>query len=130
MDPSRCTGSTSRQAGEALQRALWARTWRKRSDLSSDYERPADHAPTRIEPVGIAMELAVAPEGAMVDPERISELRRRAKSDLKVSATLARWALEAERARTGWTIGKGERSTESEARPVFRRARDGRAHRR
>lgn len=97
---------------EALQRALWARTWRKRSDLLSDYERPADHAPARIEPVGIATEPKVAPEGAMVDPERISELRRRAKSDVKVSATLARWALDAERARTGWTIGKGERSTE------------------
>lgn len=98
---------------EALQRALWARTWRKRSDLLSDYERPAaDHTPARIEPVGIATEPKVAPEGAMVDPERISELRRRAKSDVKVSATLARWALDAERARTGWTIGKGERSTE------------------
>ena len=100
---------------EALDHALWVRAWRKRKgDLLSNYDAPTAKTspPTRIEPVGIATEPKVAPEGAMVDPERISELRRRAKSDVKVSATLARWALDAERARTGWTIGKGERSTE------------------
>lgn len=114
---------------EALDHALWARSWRKRKGLLVPFEvTPSDDAaltgPTatprpkgsqRIEPIGNVEPTTpkTAPEGGPADAEKVVALLERARSDAGVAATVNRWVRDAARAHVDWRIGiEAQYSTE------------------
>ena len=114
---------------EALDHALWARSWRKRKGLLVPFEvTPSDDAaltgPTatprpkgsqRIEPIGNVEPTTptTAPEGGPADADKVVALLERARSDAGVAATVNRWVRDAARAHVDWRIGiEAQYSTE------------------
>lgn len=114
---------------EALDHALWARSWRKRKGLLVPFEvTPSDDAaltgPTatprpkgsqRIEPIGNVEPTTptTAPEGGPADADKVVALLERARSHAAVAATVNRWVRDAARAHVDWRIGiEAQYSTE------------------
>ena len=114
---------------EALDHALWARSWRKRKGLLVPFEvTPSDDAaltgPTatprpkgsqRIEPIGNVEPTTptTAPEGGPADADKVVALLERARSDAGVAATVNRGVRDAARAHVDWRIGiEAQYSTE------------------
>jgi len=106
---------------EALDHALWARSWRKRKGLLTAYDEPPAAAPTpkrstptRIEPSDTTPDRtpATAPEGGTVDAAKVQALRDKARADDVVARTMRRWIEDGQRHKVPWAVGDGAQATE------------------
>lgn len=106
---------------EALDHALWARSWRKRKVLLTAYDEPPAAAPTpkrstptRIEPSDTTPDRtpATAPEGGTVDAAKVQALRDKARADDVVARTMRRWIEDGQRHKVPWAVGDGAQATE------------------
>lgn len=106
---------------EALDHALWARSWRKRKGLLTAYDeppaakpKPKRSTPTRIEPSDTTPDRtpATAPEGGTVDAAKVQALREKARADDVVARTMRRWIEDGQRHKVPWAVGDGAQATE------------------
>lgn len=106
---------------EALDHALWARSWRKRKGLLTAYDEPfaawptpKRSTPTRIEPSDTTPDRtpATAPEGGTVDAAKVQALRDKARADDVVARTMRRWIEDGQRHKVPWAVGPGAQATE------------------
>lgn len=103
---------------KAVEQSLWARAWRKRKDLLSDFTpevaAPKRSTPQRITPVATPANdgPTQAPEGDLADPAKVAALVARATESPAVGRVVNRWVSEGKDAGVAWNFGGDTAKTE------------------